>query len=120
VGQRFPKRVRLRRRREFLAAQNHPHGRKFHTKYFLIIVAPRDAGDGSSGRLGITVSKKVGNAVARNRIRRLVREVVRTRSGWIPEGCDVVVIAKKSAASAAGLGDVAADLARVEGRLASC
>jgi ribonuclease P protein component len=118
VGQRFPKGVRLRRRSEFLAAQEHPHGRKFHTRFFLVIVAPREAL--GRGRLGITVSKKVGNAVTRNRIRRLVREVVRVRADWLPEGRDVVVIAKKNAGAIAGLADVAGDLDRLSARFASC
>ena len=118
MGQRFPKRVRLRRRAEFLAVQNHARGRKLHTRFFLLIVAPR-AGDGA-GRVGITVSKKVGTAVLRNRIRRLVREALRRRAGWLPDGCDVVVIAKKNAAAITGLAEVADDLARVEGRLAPC
>ena len=98
--------------------QNHPHGRKVHTRFFLLIVAPR-ASDGP-GRVGITVSKKVGGSVLRNRIRRLVREALRRRDGWLPAGYDVVVIAKKNASAVTGLAEVADDLARVEGRLAPC
>jgi ribonuclease P protein component len=116
VGQRFPKAVRLRRRSEFLAVQDHPQGRKHHTRFFLVIVAPRAGG--GAGRLGITVSKKVGNAVIRNRIRRLVREAVRLRADWLPDGGDVVVIAKKNAAAVDGLAEVAGDLDRL--RLAPC
>jgi ribonuclease P protein component len=114
VGQRFPKDVRIRRRSEFLAAQEHPQGRKFHTRFFLVIVAPREAQ--GCGRLGITVSKKVGNAVTRNRIRRLVREVVRVRADWLPVGRDVVVIAKRNAGAISGLAEVAGDLDRLPGR----
>ncbi len=45
-------------------------------------------------RLGITASRRVGNAVARNRIKRVVREAFRaTRDLW-PPGCDVVVIVR--------------------------
>ena len=66
-------------------------GRKHHTANFLVLVLPR--GEGPS-RVGITVTKKVGNAVVRNRIKRLVREVFRKESARFPEGCDIVWIAK--------------------------
>ena len=48
-------------------------------------------------RLGITVSKKIGKAVVRNRIRRLIRES--WRSFCVKEGFDVVIVARNSAAS---------------------
>ena len=51
-------------------------------------------------RLGITVSRRVGNAVQRNRIRRQVREAFRRdRAAW-PKGFDVVLIARSSALGA--------------------
>jgi ribonuclease P protein component len=115
-SQRFPKQVRLRRRSDFLAVQR--GGRKLHTRHFLVVVMPRAS---ANGRLGITVSKKVGNAVTRNRVKRLVREFARTTPGWTPPGdCDVVVIAKRSAAEVHGLVAVAADLGRVRGQLGPC
>lgn len=111
------KSVRLRKRREFLAVQGHPDRRKLHARHFLVLAAPRAETSDTGGRLGITVSKKVGTAVVRNRIKRLVREFARTTPGWVPTDVDVVVIAKRNANQLRGLGDVTADLRRLEGRL---
>lgn len=49
-------------------------------------------------RLGLTVSKKVGNAVTRNRIRRLIKENYRIREDSLSKGYDLVFVARKSAA----------------------
>jgi ribonuclease P protein component len=48
-------------------------------------------------RLGLTASRKVGGAVIRNRVKRFVREVFRLHKGFFPEGCDILVSARKSA-----------------------
>ena len=53
---------------------------------------------GSASRLGITASRKVGNAVIRNRFKRRTREWFRRRRSQIPAELDVVVIARKSGA----------------------
>jgi ribonuclease P protein component len=45
-------------------------------------------------RLGITVSKKLGNAPQRNRIRRIVREGVRKNAALLPSGHDIVIVAR--------------------------
>ncbi|HEU0264514.1 MAG TPA: ribonuclease P protein component, partial [Geobacterales bacterium] len=68
----FRKSVRLRQRADFLRLS--AQGRKLHTAHFLIL---RGIPQTDSGRLGITVTRKVGNAVIRNRIKRLLREFYR-------------------------------------------
>ncbi len=56
------------------------------------------ANGSSMSRLGISVSKKVGNSVVRHRTKRLIREAYRLGEGNIPAGLDFVVIARSAAA----------------------
>ena len=88
----FPKSARVRRRAEFLTLQR--EGRRRHTPHLVII---RREGSGIRSRLGVTVSKRIGNAVVRNRVKRLLREVFRHRQAGIAPPVDVVVIAKPGA-----------------------
>jgi len=83
---------RLKKRYEFRQVQL--TGRHIHTPHFLIVVQPNSL---ENTRLGITVTKKVGNAVQRNRIKRVVREVFRRNRHLFPPSHDVVFIAKRDA-----------------------
>ena len=113
MNQRFPRTRRLRKRRDYLAVQG--RGEKTHTRHFLVLRLAQDR-ERPTGRLGITVTKRVGCAPVRNRIKRLVREFVRQTDGWLPPGMDVVIIAKQSAANLGGLSDVERDLRPVGDR----
>jgi len=101
--------MRLRQRADYIAVQS--GGQKLHGRHVLAM-ARRRAKPDLSGRLGLTVTKKVGNAVVRNRIKRLVREWMRTH-GWVPTGWDIVVVAKDSAARQLHPEDFGADLTRI-------
>jgi ribonuclease P protein component len=104
---RISKEMRLRRRAEFIAVQS--AGRKLHGRHLLALALHQAL---PVGRVGITVTKKVGNAVVRNRIRRMLREWLRT-NGWVPPGWDVVLVAKDSAARQGHPDDFAPDLTKI-------
>jgi ribonuclease P protein component len=86
----FPKKDRLLKRSEFIRVQR--KGRKHGTKSLIILYQP-----GKKGRLrlGIAASKKIGNSVVRNRIKRLIREVFRKNRKLFPISADIVVIPKR-------------------------
>jgi ribonuclease P protein component len=91
---RFPPRSRVRKRVEFLKIQD--SGLRVSTPRFVLILSASAATHASEPRLGITASRRVGNAVVRSRAKRLIREAFRaTRALW-PAGVDVVVIVKRA------------------------
>jgi ribonuclease P protein component len=85
---------RLAFRRDFQKVYR--FGRSVANSQFVLYQNSRKE-DGPS-RLGISVSKKVGNAVVRNRIRRVVKEIVRLRLSELKTGLDLVLIARKPVA----------------------
>lgn len=89
----FPPKRRLRKRPQYLAC--YQRGRRYFVKRFIVFVLPRgEQGDGC--RLGMAVSKKTGNAVQRNRVKRLLREFFRLQQHNWRLNCDIVVVAKRS------------------------
>jgi ribonuclease P protein component len=87
---------RLRQRADFLAAAA---GTKVTAPAFLL--QARKRGDEGPVRCGFTVSKKVGNAVERNRVRRRLREIVRLSAGAaMRTGHDYVLVGRRAALNA--------------------
>ncbi len=91
----FSKEERLRKRREFLDV--YERGDKIQSTYFVLYMLENGR---PYHRLGITISRKIGRAVVRNRIKRRLREIFRANKQAISPHCDLVVNAKRAAARA--------------------
>lgn len=100
----FGKAERIRKKRDY--TRIYEQGKRIYSRRFTIIVNPN--GEGTT-RLGTTVSKKAGNAVQRNRIKRLLREFFRLNKSRLPVSQDIVIIAKKGILPL-GYGDVCREL----------
>ena len=72
------------------------NGKSYANKYLVMYVLENNT---EKNRLGISVSKKVGNSVVRHRITRLIRESYRLHENIFNSGLDIVVIARNSASS---------------------
>jgi ribonuclease P protein component len=88
----FPKEERIRRRADFLKILR--GGKKSQADHFWVSFRPNLL---SYCRLGITVGKRVGPAVVRNRLKRRIREFFRQNKILFPEATDCVVAAKEGA-----------------------
>ena len=117
----YGKHRRIRRRADFLRVQS--EGKRATSQHFVMLVAATAArqahGDypvprAASSRLGVVVTKKVGNAVQRNRVKRRCREVFRQWPGYVPDGVELVVIARGPAYEL-GLRDVKREWERARG-----
>jgi ribonuclease P protein component len=87
------KRLRLRKREDF--AKVFKHGKAAANHQFVVYVRHSPAAE--SFRFGVSVSKKVGNAVVRNRMRRRVKEIVRRMEPNVKLRVDIVCIVRKPA-----------------------
>lgn len=95
---------RLKKRHEFLRAAR---GSKWVTPGLILQCWQR--GDTAISRIGFTVTKRVGNAVVRNRVKRRLREVARQDKAHSLTGFDYVIIGRKSTI-ARGFGELGQDL----------
>ena len=84
---------RLTRGRDFQAV--HREGRRWSDRLLVLIARPNDSG---ASRVGLSVGKRVGGAVVRNRVKRRLREAVDLCG--VEDGWDMVLIARKDAPSA--------------------
>ena len=92
---RFPRSVRLRSRTNYLKVQR--SGQKVGGRYLIILSMNNGL---PASRFGITVSRKTGNAVTRNRVKRRIRELQRLNRSNVVAGKDIVVIATRRAPGA--------------------
>ncbi|MBS3756480.1 MAG: ribonuclease P protein component [Desulfobacterales bacterium] len=93
-GERIQKRDKLLKRSKFLYLARYGHS--VHNRYFVVAYCSNRFG---RPRLGVTVTRKIGGAVVRNRLKRIVREYFRRHRHQIGESRDINVIAKKAAAN---------------------
>ena len=88
----FPKHLRILNRGGFVNANR--SGKRLLTDHFFVTL--RQNGLGIT-RLGVTVRKSIGNAVKRNRVKRLIREFFRLNQSRLPQVYDIVIAATKDA-----------------------
>ncbi len=103
-GETLPKAARLRTDREYRDVVH--KGERTTTPHFTVY---RDAGAPGRAKIGVSVGKRAGNAVARNRLKRLLREFCRLNPGAFPDGSRTAIVARK-ALDVPGLADISAEL----------
>ena len=101
-GGRGPRRRRLSRSAEF--ERVYRQGRSRANRFLVLYAFPRETapeGDEAGPRLGLSVSRKVGGAVQRNRVKRVLREAFWAEAERLPAESDFVIVARPDAAELA-------------------
>ncbi|WP_394829937.1 ribonuclease P protein component [Pendulispora albinea] len=93
-AQTFGRERRVRRHADYVRIQS--GSERVTSRHFYFLVAPTLGSPIGPARLGLIVTRKLGGAVVRNRIKRVCRDCFR-RIDWVPEGTDLVVIARTGA-----------------------
>lgn len=88
----FSPEERIRKRTDYQRIQR--IGKKIISEHLIFFVAKNDL---YFSRIGLIVSKKVGNAVNRNRVKRILREIFRQHKEFFSQGIDVLVFVRPSA-----------------------
>jgi ribonuclease P protein component len=90
-----PRRRRLSRSAEF--DRVYRQGRSKGNRFLVLYAFPRETSDEDGPRLGLSVSRRVGGAVERSRVKRTLREAFWQEAARLPPGSDYVVIARPDA-----------------------
>ena len=85
-------RRRLTRSADFDAVYR--QGRSTASRHAVVYAFPRPGGEDGDVRVGLSVSRRVGGAVERNRLKRQLREALAAIESELPRGCDLVVVAR--------------------------
>ena len=72
-------------------------GRSHASRHLVVYAFPRAEGDDAEPRLGVSVGRKLGGAVERNRMKRLLREAFWSNAATLREGHDFVIVARPAA-----------------------
>jgi len=95
TGGRAQKRRRLSRSAEF--ERVYRQGRSKGNRFLVLYAFPREGDESEGPRLGLSVSRRVGGAVDRTRVKRALREAFWDEAERLPEGSDYVVVARPEA-----------------------
>lgn len=104
----------LRKNESFQAVFNDINKKSYGNKYLVIYVSENNQ---DFNRLGITVSKKVGNSVVRHRLKRLIKESYRLHEEMFNSGLDIVIVARVNANTVKKCCEIESALMHAAGKL---